>query len=179
VDLEDVLVEAEIRQVLSRYCRGVDRGDRDLVASVYHAGAIDRHGAFEGTGDQFAEVITRRDPNVQGSGAHHITNVTIEREGDAANVESYFLAFHPIVSDGVEQLPVAGGRYVDRFELRDGSWLIAERTVIIDFSRGHLEGDIWPAGSWQHGGFVRGRRGPDDHSYEAFSPTFALPNAAP
>src|SRR3546814_11593208 len=34
----------KIREVVTRYCRGVDRMDRDLFLSAYHPDAIDDHG---------------------------------------------------------------------------------------------------------------------------------------
>jgi hypothetical protein len=51
--LSELLAEKEIRQVLFRYCRGVDRGDAELIASCYHEGAIDVHGKYRGDGREF------------------------------------------------------------------------------------------------------------------------------
>jgi hypothetical protein len=39
-----------IEQVLMRYARGVDRGDKELLKSVYHEGGTDDHGSFVGLG---------------------------------------------------------------------------------------------------------------------------------
>ena len=36
---------------IHRYCRAVDRADRDLLVSVYHPDAIDDHGLFVGGPD--------------------------------------------------------------------------------------------------------------------------------
>ncbi|WP_268959227.1 nuclear transport factor 2 family protein [Paraburkholderia elongata] len=47
--------KAEIREVHTRYCRGIDRMDFDLVRSCYHPDAIDRHGAYEGGVEGFIE----------------------------------------------------------------------------------------------------------------------------
>lgn len=176
MDLNRLLVEAEIREVLYRYCRGVDRCDRDLVASVYHPGAIDRHGAFEGPGELFAGLITTQDPSIDGSGTHHITNVVIELDGKTANVESFFLAFHPATNDGVEELPIASGRYT--------STASSFATVSGGLPIGRSSSTSADATSMA----TSGRRGPGNraassavaaarmtiHSYEAFSPTFAL-----
>jgi hypothetical protein len=38
----------EIRQLLYRYARGVDRADAGLIRSVYTAEGTDRHGPFDG-----------------------------------------------------------------------------------------------------------------------------------
>ena len=48
----------EIHDVVLTYCRGVDRGDLDLVRSVYHPDALDHHHtAFDGTVDEFIDWI--------------------------------------------------------------------------------------------------------------------------
>jgi hypothetical protein len=43
-----------ILDCLTRYCRGVDRFDRDLLLSAYHPDATDNHGVFIGSPVQFA-----------------------------------------------------------------------------------------------------------------------------
>ena len=42
--LRELLDKQEIHEVLLRYCRGVDRCDRDMIAACYHPDAIDDHG---------------------------------------------------------------------------------------------------------------------------------------
>ncbi|HZP29475.1 MAG TPA: nuclear transport factor 2 family protein, partial [Acidimicrobiia bacterium] len=58
-DLAALLAERAVRTVVLRYCRGVDRMDRDLVRSCYHADATDDHGSFSGTVDEFLEWVFR------------------------------------------------------------------------------------------------------------------------
>ena len=136
LDVDDLLAHAAIQQVLMRYCRGVDRGDLALLQSVYHDGAIDRHGQFDGLGVDFAAGLVKSMDAAGTVGQHHITNVLIELDGREANVESYFLALHPAPSEGdAARLAFVGGRYLDRFSCRDGRWAIADRTVILDWSR--------------------------------------------
>ncbi|MEA3264759.1 MAG: nuclear transport factor 2 family protein [Pseudomonadota bacterium] len=129
IDLADLAAEAGIRRALYRYCRGVDRGDADMIASAYHDNADENHGAFHGTGREFAEhLVPLMDKAPENSG-HHITNVLIDRTGDAANVESYFIAFHA-QDDGGRAFVT--GRYLDRFACRNGAWKIVRREVVID-----------------------------------------------
>ena len=60
---------------------------------------------------------------------------TIRRLIDAdrlsAHCETYFQAFHsiPRTRGGASDLFV-GGRYVDRFEKRNGEWRVAHRTLV-------------------------------------------------
>ena len=129
IDLADLAAEAGIRRALYRYCRGVDRGDADMIASAYHENADENHGAFHGTGREFAEhLVPLMDKAPENSG-HHITNVLIDRTGDEANVESYFIAFHA-QDDGGRAFVT--GRYLDRFACRNGAWKIVRREVVID-----------------------------------------------
>ena len=46
--LEELVAKQEISELLHRYCRGIDRFDRDLVRSCYHDDADDDHGIFRG-----------------------------------------------------------------------------------------------------------------------------------
>ena len=64
--------------------------------------------------------------------------------------------------DGIDA--VVGGRYVDKFERRDGRWAITHRDVIFDWSRQEPETEkFWD----KHPAlpFLYGRRGADDPLY--------------
>lgn len=145
--MEELLAREQIRDVLFRYCRGVDRGDRDLIASVYHPDAMDEHGAFEGPGTTFADFIVEAMDGVAAAGQHHLTNILIEVNGEQAVAESYFIAFHPHHPESEPEpvLAAVGGRYLDRFESRQGQWRIAHRRVVLDWSQERLWGPAWLA----------------------------------
>ena len=152
----------EIQQVLYRYCRAVDRGDEALLRSVYHTGAIDRHGAFDGTGADFAAFLVPLMDQAPRVGQHHITNILIALRDDTADVESYFLALHPLgdpATGEASHVPVTG-RYLDRFARRDGAWKIDERTVVLDWSAPPVAWAPWPA----HGDYPQGGRRERDPS---------------
>ena len=159
--LEDVAAHIEIRQVLYRYCRGVDRGDRQMLKDVYHPDATDDHGTWKGNGRAFADYIVEALDGQDAASQHHITNVLIELHGDEAAVESYFIAFHPHGQPGeAPGMAFVGGRYLDRFERRDGCWRIARRQVVLDWTREALPGEAWAA--QDH--FARGARRESDPS---------------
>jgi hypothetical protein len=151
--LDELTAHIEIQQVLYRYCRGVDRGDAAMIASVYHPEAIDRHGSWSGLGKDFGGYLV---PNMDATpliGQHHITNTLIQVHGDEAEVESYFVAFHPETRDSGPAHAVVCGRYLDRFAKRGGAWLIADRQVVIDVSRAPAREVDWPgAGFFPAGG---------------------------
>lgn len=115
----------EILDCLARYSRGMDRQDREMVRSVYHDDAIDMHGSAGFAVEDFIDwAFSYHAPQLYHQ--HYISNELIELDGDAAHAETYyfFIARYP---DDDELLTCAGGRYVDRFERRDGRWAIARR----------------------------------------------------
>jgi len=154
MDPNDISAHIEIQQVLYRYCRAIDRGDVTLLKSVYHPDATDAHGAFNGPAHEFAEIIVARMNVFQVTGQHQITNIIIELDGEAARVESYFQAFHPsVLEGGGEGLAFAVGRYLDRFERRDGAWKIADRRVVFDHARAPAKFAAWEtAAQYPQGG---------------------------
>lgn len=124
--------------MLTRYCRGVDRCDEELIDSVFHPGATDSRWGTDGDGRAisiaepgkwFIKFVSRYDRSV-----HSITNDSIEIDGDVAHCETYYHA-HVFIdrSDGTVWLH-ADGRYIDRFERRNGDWKIARRVLVPDAS---------------------------------------------
>jgi len=175
MDLEELSTRLEIQQVLYRYCRGVDRRDPALIASVYHDDAVDQHGAWEGLGRPFAEHLVPKMDQAAPVGQHHVTNALIEVRGGAADVESYFIALHPEAEGGHA---LVCGRYLDLFERRAGVWRIARRRVVIDLSRSLGAAEPWPAA----GAFPVGGRREADPSAALFGSqagALAKPTAAP
>jgi hypothetical protein len=147
-ELRELKDRMEIHQVLMRYCRAIDRTDPELLATVYHEGAVDRHGPheFKDAKHEFGPLVVENLDQLKDMTMHHITNYLIELDGDSAVAESYFLAIQPTpLDDGTEPLSFIGGRYLDHFERRDGRWAITDRTVVNDFSRLSLPGGEWPS----------------------------------
>lgn len=133
--LQELLDREAIRAALLDYCRGVDRGRLDLVRAAYHDDAIESHGAFRGTNpDEFIEYARERN-GVFRTVMHYVTNHTIELDGDVAYSEAYVIAVHHGTADDPLLQVTFGGRYVDRFERRDGRWAVADRAVVHDWSR--------------------------------------------
>lgn len=157
--LEDIAAHLEIRQALYRYCRGVDRGEAEAISTVYHPDAHDSHGCWQGLGRDFAAYLVPAMDAAPLIGQHHITNVLIDLQGDAADVESYFIAFHPQAEESTHALVC--GRYLDRFERRGGVWAIAGRQVVVDVSRQLDPGRPWPGAAFLPKG---GRREADPSS---------------
>jgi SnoaL-like domain len=121
----------QIRQCLHRYARGVDRFDRDIILSAFHPDAIDEHGKFVGTPLEFADWALGQHGDAHLTHQHCLLNHSCELDGDTAYTETYFI-FAGMNRQG-KPLAMNGGRYVDRFEKRDGEWRIAYRICLRDW----------------------------------------------
>ena len=130
--LEDV--EA-IRRLLRDIARGTDRFDGGLLAAAIHADAVlDMGGASPITGADFAAAL--KPPATPRPGRMHIvTNDRIDVDGDGAASETYILSCQDVLVDGVRKTRLRAGRYLDRFERRDGIWKLAARTLVDEWSR--------------------------------------------
>lgn len=153
-DIQELIARQKIYDVLTRYCRALDRCDIELMKSVYHEDGFDDHGVFEGNAQEFSEFIIREIQEWFEVTTHAICNVHMEINGDVACTESYLLAYHIVRPDKMDEifgstyirqfnvdpsergrhLYIFGGRYVDRLERRDGEWRIARRQVVMDWN---------------------------------------------
>lgn len=133
--LRQLLDREAIRDCLFRYCRGVDRVDETALRSAYWPDATGRHGAYQGSGSAFVDhVIENR--KAGGRTIHMLGNILIELRGDVAAVESYFhTRLAGVDAHNRPQETLLAGRYVDRFERREGEWRVADRTVVYDWWR--------------------------------------------
>lgn len=114
-----------------RFCRGVNRLDRDVLRSAFHADAIDDHGFFLGGVEELVRWIESLYTNLRVT-QHFVTNQTVELSGDTAHTEQYWFVAN-VPGDG-ERTILRGGRYIDRYERRDGVWAIAERACVIEWN---------------------------------------------
>jgi hypothetical protein len=139
--LAEMLARADIHDALMRYCRGVDRRDPELLLSAFHDDAVDDHGRGEQTPQDLAAVIAAGDQRAM---MHFIGNEFIEVDGDRAVSETYFISFQSVEHEGAPATRMRAGRYLDRFERRDGSWRIAHRRVVDEWSRVDLVQAVLP-----------------------------------
>lgn len=135
-ELERAVIELQDRQAihdcLMTYSRGIDRLDRELLLSVYHPDAIDDHGVFVGTPEEFADWAIAMHTKTHLSHQHCVLNYTVDLNKDVAHTETYYM-FVGMNREG-EPLAVSGGRYIDRLEKRDGRWAIAARVCVRDWA---------------------------------------------
>lgn len=131
MDLEYLLALEDIRACLTRFSRGMDRFDRDLFVSAFHPDAVIAAGPFVGGPSDLYDWAAPGHEAGQIATHHNLLNLTCEIEGDTAHAETYYLF---VGRNRDETNWIAGGRYLDRLERRDGSWRIALRTNAIEWS---------------------------------------------
>jgi hypothetical protein len=139
-DVQRLLDRQAILDCIYRYSRGLDRHDDELLASCFHADAIDNHGNWVGGLEDFIAWANHDIHESYAAHTHNITSHFAEIDGDVANAESYviFILRH---KDGT-LVKVGGGRYLDRFERRDGEWKIALRRLVLDW-RFEADGSVF------------------------------------
>lgn len=157
--LDAALSRDAIRRLVTGYCRGVDRADEALLASLFWEDSSVISGLSNGSGADFAREITAYVTAHLESCFHSVANEWIEVMGDHAVGEHYVLAHSR--ADGADTL--TGGRYMDRYERRGGIWKIASRSLVSDWNATHPT-------TFESGGFyemlaTRGCFGPTDPVY--------------
>lgn len=155
--LQRLVDDRAIRDVLLRYCRGVDRIELDLVRDCYWPDATDDHGAFKGGVEAFVTWIGRLLPRYDVT-THSLANCLVEwhpTSPDVARVETYGTAEHQTAGGPPELNLTIAFRYLDRFERRGGEWRIADRVCTTEWVRANDPASIFPVDER----FPRGGRG--------------------
>jgi hypothetical protein len=129
--LEALLSRQDIHDCLIRFARGMDRFDRELFLSAFHPDAIIAAGEFVGDPAHLYDWARNLHDIGQSATQHDLLNHSCDIDGDTAHCETYYL-FAGRNRD--ETVWVAGGRYVDRVERREGNWKIALRTTVVEWS---------------------------------------------
>ena len=129
--LEHLLARQDITDCLTRFCRGMDRFDRELFLSAFHPDAQIAAGDFVGGPVQLYEWAHDMHEQGQIATQHNLLNSTCDIDGDTAHSETYYL----FAARNIDHSNwIAGGRYFDRLECRAGTWRIVLRTNVIEWS---------------------------------------------
>ena len=129
--LEKLADKQEIMECLTRFSRGMDRFDRDVYLSAFHADAEMAAGPFVGSAVDCWDWAVPMHEAYQIATHHSLLNVTIDLDGDVAHSECYYIF---VARNRDESVWLAGGRYIDRLERRNGEWKIALRTNAIEWA---------------------------------------------
>jgi 3-phenylpropionate/cinnamic acid dioxygenase small subunit len=167
--LAELQAKQQIAELLYRRARAGDRRDVELALACYHPGAIESHECFNGTASEFITNVSMISPASTAPVTclwHFISNIVIDLDGDAADVESYHIAV--IIRDDASGQTESriGGRYLDKMAYRDGRWGITHRHVVFDWSRVDAPSTpYWELVGLDESKLLRGRFGPDDPLY--------------
>lgn len=129
--LDALLDRQEILDCLVRFSRGMDRFDRALVLSAFHPDATISAGDFVGGPAAMYDWASELHEQGQSATQHDLLNHTCDIDGDIAHCETYYLF---VGRNRDDSNWVAGGRYIDRLERRDGQWRIALRCNAVAWS---------------------------------------------
>ncbi|WP_370171429.1 nuclear transport factor 2 family protein [Sphingobium abikonense] len=157
--LDMLAARAAIHDLVMAYCRGVDRADAALLASIFWDDATMISGPVNGPAHKFAQDITAYCRNTMDHCFHAVANQWVEVQGDKAIGEHYVTA--QVRADGQDML--TGGRYLDRYERRDGVWKIAHRCFVADWTMSQPAGA--PLDTSYEPGRTRGGWGDADPVY--------------
>ena len=124
-----------VYEVVLDIASGVDRYDPALLADAIWADAhIDMGGAAPMTGAAFAAAL--KPPRAPSKGRMHVIgNHRIRVDGDRAECESYVISCQETAAQDGDETRLRAGRYLDRFERRDGTWKLSRRVFVDEWSR--------------------------------------------
>jgi hypothetical protein len=166
--VQEMLDEFALRKLVHAYCRAVDRGDFATLREPYHHDAVDAHGEVStGSVTEFLKTLEASRPHIR-SMQHNITTVNFVIDGGSAEGEIYTLATHTFDARSREVDVIVGGRYLDKYEKRDGVWKILERTIVTDWAHVNDPSSV----DFSHPitrGTLKGSPGADDPSQQFFS----------
>lgn len=159
----DILESREsITRCIYQAARAIDRLDRPLLAAQFHTDAeVDYGVIYKGAISGFLDITMQFQGGMRDT-QHIVGNVDITLDVESATTESYVYAHHVIELGETRNELIVGGRYLDRFERRDGKWKILFRTEVLDWARNVPIGERWFEDNNE---LPKGRRGHDDPSY--------------
>lgn len=132
-----------IRDVIAAYAHAIDRRRWGMMERLFHPDAQFKFGLVAGDWRGFVEQARAIiDPCI--ATQHQLGQVQFGFESaDICHTETYMTAMHTIPlgypmtaafpDKGVIYSGVVAGRYVDRFEKRNGKWRIAQRIGLYDW----------------------------------------------
>lgn len=158
--LQQLAARQQIEERLHDYCRGVDRGDAELMASVFWPRATIVHPPFEGEAEAFCAAALEFIKLVEVSW-HILHNLTVKFDGDTAYTETYFTGYHrfanvpktegliadvllPHHTAGKAEDHFVGGRFINWFERRGDEWRVFHHIGFREWERWDAASDRYP-----------------------------------
>jgi hypothetical protein len=123
------LDKSALTELVAKLSAAVDRGDKEAIIDCYAEQSYDDHGAFKGSGPEFAQMICAPAGRAGQLTMHHLLGQSVfDVEGDEAWGETFFV-MHALIDD---HTATGYGRYIDYFRRTDNAWKLAYRRVVPD-----------------------------------------------
>ncbi|MBX4892975.1 nuclear transport factor 2 family protein [Rhizobium bangladeshense] len=129
--IDKLVIESEVRRLLSIYAHNLDYGKVDENAELLAAAKFNIAGTVVEGRDSIAEFLrTNLQYHVDDTPRtwHSVSNVLIDVESTTAASSICYFTVHQELP-GLPLQPIVTGRYVDSFELHDGAWRFASREI--------------------------------------------------
>lgn len=134
--LTDLIAKQEITDVLHRYCQGCDHSDEEILRGVFHEDCITDHAGWRGKSQDWVTMALQWLSN-RVAVTHIVTNPYVQLYGERAIMNCHFIGYNrvPTADSNMLEESLVKGRYIDRFEKRNGVWKIAHRIGIHDLEQ--------------------------------------------
>lgn len=129
--MRKLLDRQDIEDCLARIARGTDRFDRELFLSGCHEGALFSVGGAITTAEESFDGGKAMHAEVTLATLHCLSTSSCDIDSDTAHAETYHIYYARSVD---ETNWAATGRYVDRFERRDGRWGLVFRHISVEWT---------------------------------------------
>jgi ketosteroid isomerase-like protein len=141
VSPEEAADRLAIRQLVDAYAHSADRRDAKGQMALFTTDTVFQV-FMDSRSAEPTQTLHGRDalaPVFENLNSYHATThfngqSTVEIEGDTAKGESYCIAHHLTVDGEKRTLMIASIRYLDMFSKKDGTWLFAERKLMVDWT---------------------------------------------
>ncbi|MDG5496156.1 nuclear transport factor 2 family protein [Niveispirillum sp. BGYR6] len=160
-DLDTLLAKQALHELNMAYNRAVDRADEALLRSLWHPDATVDFGYFTGPAAEFCGLAVGATGGLARS-FHMAGNEWFDIRGDQAVGEIYSLTL--AAAAGADTDSILYGRYLDRYERREGLWKFSHRQYLLDWNASPARTVCWDQGVFalmQH----RGGHAPGDAVY--------------
>jgi hypothetical protein len=138
LELETLLVKQTLHELIAGFSRAADRLDAPAMAALFHPDATIDSGVLRGHPEYFAAGFVRWVQEHARVTFHAVSSELFQVDGTVASGESYLLAVSRLKGTrecfGFDREVLTAGRYLDRFEQREGQWKFSERRFVLDYS---------------------------------------------
>ncbi|HVO46823.1 MAG TPA: nuclear transport factor 2 family protein [Steroidobacteraceae bacterium] len=144
--LEELLIKQRLHELVVEYSSAADRCDEAALRELFHPDGLMDSGVLRGTPEFFAREFAKWVHSFARVTFHAVTNQRFHVSGTEATGEAYVVAVAQLIEPGEDGKPAGRdvltfGRYIDRFQERQGVWKFLERR----FELRHQM--AWPASS--------------------------------